>query len=374
MYEQLKGDILFCMFYGAVGMLPLVAGFYLWFRRANAFAPQITSPVRLRRWMAAFFACLTLSHVWYIPILFQSSKEEALTTYLIGGLLDAVTVFPLSIIVLLVMLQDRRRPLWPAVVLMLPVVGALIWSIFNCSDALFTAISVYSLLLSVGIFIYMVHALRQYGHWLCDNYADLEHKEVWQNFIVLVAIQFLYFFYAFSVETPVFQYIMQTACIVLVFYLLWRVETLSDLHLPENEAEDDEEVVAIGKENEKTLPAFNRNDIGQLLKSHCEDKQLYLQQGISVAQMAKKIGTNRLYLGRYLSSKGVTYNTYINELRIRHFINLYHKTAAAHQPLIIKKLASQSGFSSYSTFGLAFKQVMGMTASEWMRTVESKEM
>ena len=132
-------------------------------------------------------------------------------------------------------------------------------------------------------------------------------------------------------------------------------------------------MVAIGKENEKTLQTFNRNDIGQLLKSHCEDKQLYLQQGISVAQMAKKIGTNRLYLGRYLSSKGVTYNTYINELRIRHFIDLYHKTAAAHQPLVIKNLASQSGFSSYSTFGLAFKQVMGMTATEWMRTVEPQD-
>lgn len=373
MYEQLKGDILFCMFYAAVAILPLAAGFYLWFRRANAFAPQITSPVRLRRWMAAFFACLTLSHVWYIPILFQSSKEEALTTYLIGGLLDSLTVFPLSLIVLLVMMQDRRRPLWPAVALMLPVIGALIWSIANCSDALFTGISVYSLLLSIFFFIYMVRALRQYGHWLRDNYADLEHKEVWQNFIVLVAIQILFGFYAFSVETLVFQYIMQMTCIVLVFYLLWRVETLSDLHLPENEAEDDEEVVAIGKENEKTLPAFNRNDIGQLLKSHCEDKQLYLQQGISVAQMAKKIGTNRLYLGRYLSSQGVTYNTYINELRIRHFIALYHKTSAAHQPLVIKNLASQSGFSSYSTFGLAFKQVMGMTATEWMRTVEPQD-
>ena len=256
---------------------------------------------------------------------------------------------------------------------MLPVIGALIWSIVNCSDALFTVISVYSLLLSIFFFIYMVRALRQYGHWLRDNYADLEHKEVWQNFIVLVAIQILFGFYAFSVETLVFQYIMQMTCIVLVFYLLWRVETLSDLHLPENEAEDDEDVVAAEKENEKTLPAFNRNDIGQLLKSHCEDKQLYLQQGISVAQMAKKIGTNRLYLGRYLSSKGVTYNTYINELRIRHFIDLYHKTAAAHQPLVIKNLASQSGFSSYSTFGLAFKQVMGMTATEWMRTVEPQD-
>ena len=31
----------------------------------------------------------------------------------------------------------------------------------------------------------MVRALRQYGRWLRDNYADLEHKEVWQSFVVL---------------------------------------------------------------------------------------------------------------------------------------------------------------------------------------------
>ena len=29
----------------------------------------------------------------------------------------------------------------------------------------------------------MVCAIRTYGHWLRDNYADLEHKEVWQSFV-----------------------------------------------------------------------------------------------------------------------------------------------------------------------------------------------
>ena len=37
----------------------------------------------------------------------------------------------------------------------------------------------YHLLLAIGLIIYMVRATRQYGHWLRDNYADLEHKEVW---------------------------------------------------------------------------------------------------------------------------------------------------------------------------------------------------
>ena len=50
MYEQIREDIIFVFFYGGVTALALIASCYLWFRRANAIAPEITSPVRLRRW------------------------------------------------------------------------------------------------------------------------------------------------------------------------------------------------------------------------------------------------------------------------------------------------------------------------------------
>ena len=59
MYKQYdQGDILFLVLYGAAAMLSLTACCYLLFRRANAIAPDVTSPVRLRRWTAAFFACM----------------------------------------------------------------------------------------------------------------------------------------------------------------------------------------------------------------------------------------------------------------------------------------------------------------------------
>jgi AraC-like DNA-binding protein len=64
----------------------------------------------------------------------------------------------------------------------------------------------------------------------------------------------------------------------------------------------------------------------------------------------------------------MTYNAYINGLRIQHFISLYHEAVAAHKPVIAQKLALQSGFRSYNTFSVAFKKVMGTTVTEWMRT------
>ena len=106
MYEQFgQGDLLFMMLYGAAAMLSLTACCYLLFRRANAIAPDIMSPVRLRRWTAAFFASMTLSHVWYLPIAFLTSSENIMLSYFVGAVLDLMTLIPLAIVVLLAMLN-----------------------------------------------------------------------------------------------------------------------------------------------------------------------------------------------------------------------------------------------------------------------------
>ena len=117
MYEHLiQENILFFMFYAAVAMMALMASCYLLLRRGNAFAPDITSSVRLRRWTAAFFASIALGHVWYLPTYFLSSNDDVVIFGLIGCLLDCLTFFPLEIIVLLTMLQDLHRPLWPVAI------------------------------------------------------------------------------------------------------------------------------------------------------------------------------------------------------------------------------------------------------------------
>ena len=106
MYEQYgQGDPLFMTLYGAAAMLSLTACCYLLFRRANAIAPDVSSSIRLRRWTAAFFACMTLSHIWYLPLAFLTSTEDVLLSYLVGAILDFMTLIPLAIVIMFVMLQ-----------------------------------------------------------------------------------------------------------------------------------------------------------------------------------------------------------------------------------------------------------------------------
>ena len=369
MYEQeFQGDILYMMLYAVVAALNLVACCYLLLRRGNAFAPDITSPVHLRRWTAIFFAFMALSHLWYMPSIYLTSSDDRMLCYLVGGMLDCMTTFPLAVVVLLTMLQDRRRPLWTAWVMVAPPVVMIALSIANHSEALVPIFNLYLLLLGIGLIIYIVRATRQYGRWLRDNYADLEHKEVWQSFIVLAVILLGFGIYTSEIGGLANKYIVQVNNILLICYLLWRVETLSDLSssiqtdtiITTNDAEEEADTT---ENNGLSLTVCN---IGSLLKRYCEEPQLYLQHDISAMQLAKQIGTNRVYLSKHFASQGITYSTYINGLRIQHFINLYHEAVATRQPIAVKQLAHQSGFHSYSTFNSAFKQSMGMTATEWM--------
>ena len=374
MYEQeFQGDIFYMMLYAVVAALNLVACCYLLFRRGNAFAPDITSPVCLRRWTAAFFAAMTLSHLWYMPSIYLTSSEDKLLCYSVGALLDYMTTFPLAIVILFTMLQDRRRPLWLAWVMVAPPIVMMALNIANHSEALLPMSNAYLLLLAIGLIIYMVREVRRYGCWLRDNYADLEHKEIWQSFVVLAVILLGFGIYTSEIGGLTNKYIVQLNNIILICYLLWRVETLSDLSISqlqdlpiETESDSLATHTDIAEDEDNTLSLSMRHNIEPLLKQYCEESRFYLQHDINISRLAREIGINRLYLSQYFSSQGMNYNAYINDLRINHFISLYHESVAAHRPVIAQQLAFESGYQSYNTFRDAFKRKMGQSVTAWM--------
>ena len=369
MYDQIREDTLYIILYSIVTAMNAMASIYLLFRRGNAFAADITPPVRLRRWTAAFFAVLAIGHLWYIPAMMFDSREAAMVSMLIGALLDCILTIPLALGVMLCMLQDRRRSLWPIGVMVAPLAVGMIVCIITRSDALLPWVRGYFLLAFIGFTIYMVGAVRQYGRWLRDNFADLEHKEVWQSFVALAVMTIMFGYYVAGFGGIVYEYIVQVFGLFLVFYLLWRVETLSDLSIPLAQDQPETETATIEAEDVKNngLSQTNINNVETLLQQHCIDTQLYLQHDLTLPQLAQIIGTNRLYLSQYFSSQNTNYNAYINDLRIRHFVSLYREAIAAKRSATAQQLANECGYRSYSTFTLAFKQRMGQSVTAWMR-------
>ena len=359
---------LFFILYGITGVVPLIACIYLLLRKGNAFAADIIPPMRLRRWAASFFAVSALSHVWWylFYIIFYDfhtmGDVSRSVGYVIVVVLDCVMQLTTISGTLLSMLQDRRRPVWPAFVAMIPfaVLGG-VFMVYPIDSITHIAIAY---LMSIYVFftIYMVFAVRQYGRWLRDNCADLEHMEVWVSQVMVSACMLSLILYALIDSDIRFFYLLHLVELTLFCLLLWRVETLPLLHLPAQTVQP--------ADMPSNMYLYN---IRQLLDERCVATQLYLRHDLTLVQLAKALGTNRTYLGQYFSSQGTTYNAYINDLRINYFISRYKDAVSNAQPVTAQHLASDSGYRSYSTFSLAFKQRMGQSVTVWIREMAKQE-
>lgn len=318
---------------------------------------------------------MTLSHVWWFLFYVFSgdihSMDDMLhsTGYWAAVILDYVTLLPTIASTLLAMLQDRHRPVWPVFVVIIPfmIMGGvlIVWP----NELLMQTAFAYILLLYVLFTIYIAFAVRQYGRWLNDNYADLENKKVWLSQAVSLACLLLFILYALvDTSTTVLIYLLHVIQLALFGLLLWRVETLPKLEeiRPTPPPSSSSEELEDDQEGGWSF-TIDLAQIERLLKEHCVDKQLYMQHDLTLQQLAQAVGTNRSYLSQYFSRQGITYNTYINNLRINHFINLYQELAATRQPIVAQELAQESGFRSYRTFSRAFLQRMGQSATDWMR-------
>ena len=362
--------ILFFILYGVTGVVPLIAVLYLLLCPGNAFAPDVTPPVRLRRWAASFFAIIALGHVWWMTFYINHGDHSSMdgyfhsATYWCLVVLDYVTLFTSIAGTLLAMLQDRRRPVWPVFAAVMPfvVMGGVL--IVNPCMMLMQITFVYFLLLFALFTVYVMFAVKQYERWLNDNYADLENKKVWLTHVLLLVFMLMFILYAFvDVNSTVLIYLLHILELAIFGLLLWRVETLprlSPLPLPVREGSE-----YSNDDIEQRVVVLDLEWIEQLLKEHCIATQLYLRNDLTLQQLAQAVGTNRFYLSQYFSRNGITYNIYINNLRINHFIDRYEKLIADGQSVVAQELAQESGFRSYRTFSRAFMQRMGQSVTTW---------
>jgi len=236
-------DVFFIALYWGVALLALLAAVYLLFRRRNVFmhedAPEeeprpyghrVRSSLRLRRWTAALMMTMAASHVWWYAIGQWWLADDWLTRTIMVILLDHATLVPLVMAVLLRMLQDRRRPLWPWLVVQSPVVMFAVVGIVRCDWFYGYTLPHYWQLGTIAAFVvYYIFALRQYGRWLLDNYADLKHKEVWQSLAFAVVLFVIYAVYTSNMGEMAREYLSQVISIVIIAFLVWRVETLEEL-------------------------------------------------------------------------------------------------------------------------------------------------
>ena len=218
------------MLYGAAGWSALLAAVYLLFGRGNAVAgDEVVPSTLLRQWTAAFLAAVFASHVWWALLGQVLLTDDRLVRNIVAITLDRLTFMPLMMCVLLRMLQDRRRPLWPVWAAVAPVAALAVVCIATHSDVFELAVKWYMAAVAIVFVVCYVRAVRQYGRWLLDNFADLERKEVWQSLVLLAFILFVHVAYSTNGGELVMEYLAQVNTLIIIAFLVWRVDTLQEL-------------------------------------------------------------------------------------------------------------------------------------------------
>ena len=126
-------------------------------------------------------------------------------------------------------------------------------------------------------------------------------------------------------------------------------------------------------ENKKTNLLSEEKEKELLDKlEYFENSELYLSNQMSLPLLASEMETNIKYLSEVIRKfKNKNFNSYINELRIQHVVNLL-KTNPAYLNYKVSYLAEMSGFSSHSAFTAIFKTITGISPNDFIKKISEQ--
>jgi len=100
-----------------------------------------------------------------------------------------------------------------------------------------------------------------------------------------------------------------------------------------------------------------------------ETKKPYLNANLTLSQCANELGTNTLYLSKAINEvKEINFNVFVNSYRIAEAKELMRNNLRKYS---LQYIYLSSGFKSQPAFNRAFKDIEGVTPSEYYKKLEN---
>lgn len=337
-------------------------GGYLLFSKRSAFVDNEACICRLRKSAGAMLVMIALTYISFLTLVLvlcpdgeiKSDTFNKINT--INYIFNPSLVLPSALFLLETLSMGKRSWRYFLRTAYLPLALAIAY-VFT-----FQRIFAY-ICLAYWLVILLIetpfHCTKQHKYYkaLVNNYADTHKKDIrWVLFIpiLLTPSMALYFLNGFLNEWLI-SYINDALLIFFSIYLTYHVDRQEPIN-----KEILEEDTSIKLSGEATSQAFK--NVALALREKCEGKMMFLEPDLTREVLAKRIHINRTYITSYLVSIGLTYNSYINTLRVEYAAELIRSSKDTPK---LKDIAVQSGFKTYPTFNNAFKDIKGMKPSEF---------
>ena len=186
---------------------------------------------------------------------------------------------------------------------------------------------------------------------------------IWTILMIIATIHHIFHLFSLTFCTDGISLSLSVFVILIGYFGLKQKEIFSQEVIEEKTA-----YVTVDKKKEKyagiVMSEEEWVDCAEKIKNHVETEKAYLNPDLSLPQLAETLDIPTHHLSRVINDQfGVNFFSFVNKYRVEEV-----KTKISDpkfQNLSILGIAYESGFNSKSAFNRVFKQMEGMTPSEY---------
>jgi AraC-like DNA-binding protein len=160
--------------------------------------------------------------------------------------------------------------------------------------------------------------------------------------------------------------VQSTGFIMFFIYYLNKISLIKELKLNKYEIKEEEVKSTIETEDIKYDNLYND------ILNYFSEKKPYCKPDFTIVQRAKDIDSNVKYVSKVINMKeNVNFNVFINMHRVRLIKELIAMNY--HNKYTIRYIYTSAGFKHQSTFNKVFKDIEGITPSEYIKSNKYRE-
>ncbi len=215
----------------------------------------------------------------------------------------------------------------------------------------------------IPILYFGYRKIKKFNQQVNSIYADTENKVVpaaMHYLLILFLVTSVMSFivnalgrYRFEDSLPLlaFPSVIFTLLLFFIGYISYfQTFTIDDIKSDELEVDDFIE------------KSTNSSELRERIEQVMITEKLYLQPNLKLHDLVRYVQSNRNYVYNAINKEmGVSFNEYVNRLRIEHAIRLMQQ----HADMPLAEVAEKSGFTSIASFYRNFKQFTGKSPKEY---------
>lgn len=225
----------------------------------------------------------------------------------------------------------------------------------------FFSLKVTFILMNIYYLVNSFIVFKQNSRKINDEYSfSIGIQFKWMTFFVFGYIAFLFCFFLLNPDASPF--VVYIPFLMVTYYLFSQRYNQESVELQLEITPNDEE----RKENSGSLNKEKRTEIIEKLNTFIKNNDIYLQNDLTIHDVAKEIKVNSSYLSNVINQDLKTnFVTYINSFRIENAKEIL--LDEKYNNYTIEAISELVGFKSKSSFNNAFKNLVGMTPSEFKK-------